>query len=159
MGRVVNLGELLALRRQARRDGKSVVFTNGCFDLLHLGHVRSLREARGSGDLLVVGVNSDESVARLKGEGRPIVPEGERASIVAALESVDYVIIFDETTPQALIAALVPDILVKGGDYRPEEIIGRETVEGAGGRVKVVEPVRGRSTSQLIQTICERFGA
>lgn len=158
VGIVIALSELLPIRNRARDEGKTVVFTNGCFDLLHLGHVHYLGRARQFGDILVVGLNDDASVTRVKGEGRPIIPEDERASIVAALECVDYVTIFGETTPARLIAALVPDVLVKGGDYRVEDIVGRETVEGAGGRVEVVEPVPGRSTSGLIRAICGQFG-
>ncbi|NLC70889.1 MAG: D-glycero-beta-D-manno-heptose-7-phosphate kinase [Desulfuromonadaceae bacterium] len=141
----------------ARKVGKSVVFTNGCFDLLHVGHVKYLQQARQLGDLLILGLNSDASVHRLKGEKRPLIGEEERAQILAALSCVDYVTIFDEDTPLDLIAALRPDILVKGGDYTPEGVVGREQVEGYGGRVEIIRFVEGRSTTQLINRILERF--
>lgn len=136
------------------RDGR-VVFTNGCFDILHRGHVMYLEQARLLGDALVVGVNTDASVARLKGSGRPLVPEGDRALVLAALSSVTAVTLFDEDTPAELIAALQPDVLVKGGDYTPEEIVGADTVERGGGRVVVIPYVQGRSTSELIQQLRE----
>ncbi len=141
------------MRAEARRlkaAGKIVVFTNGCFDILHLGHARYLREARALGDALVVGVNSDGSVKRLKGAGRPLVPEADRAEMLAALEAVDYVTVFEEDTPAALVAELVPDVIVKGGDYRPGDVAGRETVEAAGGRVVIIPLIEGRSTTGLI---------
>jgi D-beta-D-heptose 7-phosphate kinase/D-beta-D-heptose 1-phosphate adenosyltransferase len=128
-----------------------VVFTNGCFDLLHAGHVDLLERAAALGDILVVGVNSDGSVRRIKGAGRPIVPLSERMEILAGLRAVDYVVPFAEETPARLIAALRPDVLVKGGDYRPSDIAGRSTVEADGGRVVVMPLRRGRSTSALIR--------
>jgi D-beta-D-heptose 7-phosphate kinase/D-beta-D-heptose 1-phosphate adenosyltransferase len=134
------------------------VFTNGCFDVLHRGHVDLLRVARASGDALVIGINDDASIRRLKVEGRPLVPAADRAEVLAALEAVDRVVIFPEDTPGALIDALVPDILVKGADYALDEIVGRETVEAAGGRVVRVRLSPGRSTRGLIQTVLERFG-
>ena len=143
-------GEAVA---ELKRQGLTVVFTNGCFDLLHPGHTRYLTEARKLGDRLLVGVNSDRSVRALKGAGRPIVPEDERAEILAALRSVDYVTIFDELTPQSLIARLLPQVLVKGGDWGPDEIVGRAEVEAAGGRVVSVPLVPGVSTSSIIMKI------
>jgi D-beta-D-heptose 7-phosphate kinase/D-beta-D-heptose 1-phosphate adenosyltransferase len=134
------------------RTGR-LVFTNGCFDLLHRGHVEYLHQARLLGDTLVVGVNSDASVERLKGPGRPVVPQGDRALILAGLESVDAVTLFDEDTPRNLIATLLPDVLVKGGDYAPATIVGREEVEGAGGEVRVIPFIQGRSTTELIHHI------
>jgi D-beta-D-heptose 7-phosphate kinase/D-beta-D-heptose 1-phosphate adenosyltransferase len=134
-----------------------VVFTNGCFDLLHPGHVSYLDEARRLGDHLVVGVNTDASVQRLKGPGRPLVAQDDRALVVAALAAVDGVTLFDEDTPLALIEALKPDVLVKGGDYELDTIVGREAVESAGGEVRVIPFVAGHSTSELIQRI--RSGA
>ncbi len=122
-------------KRNARPEGYRVVFTNGCFDLLHPGHLRTLEAARKLGDALVVGMNSDRGVRELKGLGRPILPELERAEILAALECVDAVVIFDEPTPREIIAALLPDVLVKGGDWAGDQIVGREEVEAAGGRV------------------------
>jgi D-beta-D-heptose 7-phosphate kinase/D-beta-D-heptose 1-phosphate adenosyltransferase len=136
-----------------KREGRRIVFTNGCFDILHLGHVLYLREAKKHGDILVVGLNSDGSVRRLKGEGRPITPEGDRAELLAALEMVDYVSVFKEDTPAELIATLKPDILVKGMDYKVEEIAGRETVERSGGRVVIIPLVEDRSTSGIIDSI------
>ena len=136
-----------------RRAGLRLVFTNGCFDLLHVGHVRYLRAARECGDALVVAINSDRSVRELKGEGRPIMNEAERAEMLAALEVVDYVSVFDALSPRALIASLLPDVLVKGGDYALDEIHGREEVEAAGGRVLSLPFVEGTSTSQVIEKI------
>jgi D-beta-D-heptose 7-phosphate kinase/D-beta-D-heptose 1-phosphate adenosyltransferase len=141
----------------AREAGKTVVFTNGCFDLLHVGHVRYLQQARQLGDLLILGLNSDASVRRLKGDKRPLIGEAERAHILAALSCVDYVTIFEEDTPLALITALRPDILAKGGDYTPESVVGRELVEGYGGRVEIIRFVEGRSTTDLINRILERY--
>jgi D-beta-D-heptose 7-phosphate kinase/D-beta-D-heptose 1-phosphate adenosyltransferase len=134
-----------------KRRGRRVVFTNGCFDLLHPGHTRYLAEARRLGDALIVAVNSDRSVRALKGAGRPIMPESERAEILAALESVDYVTIFDDLTPQAVIARMLPHVLVKGADWGPTEVVGRAEVEAAGGRVVSLPVVPGYSTSSLIQ--------
>ena len=130
-----------------KRNGRRVVFTNGCFDLLHPGHIRSL------GDALIVGLNSDASVKQLKGEGRPVIPEDERAEILAALECVDGVVIFDDLTPQRTIAALLPDILVKGGDWAGDKIVGREEVEAAGGRVVSAPVVPGYSTTEILRKI------
>src|SRR6058998_3990746 len=145
------LKKLLATRR-ARH--KRIVFTNGCFDLLHIGHTRYLQAARELGDLLVVGVNSDASVRRLnKGGGRPIVPDAQRAEVLAALACVDYVVLFDEPDPGRLIADLQPDILVKGGDWAPDQIIGREIVESRGGTVRTIPLVPGVSTTALVKKI------
>ena len=138
-----------------RREGKRVVFTNGCFDLLHLGHVRYLAEARALGDALIVGLNSDRSVHALKGEGRPILAEHERSEVIAALEAVDYVVFFDEETPRELIASLVPDVLVKGGDWPLDQIVGRKEVETAGGRVVSLGYLKGSSTTDIIARIKE----
>ena len=134
-----------------KRRGQRVVFTNGCFDLLHPGHTRYLSEARQQGDVLIVAVNSDRSVRALKGPDRPIQPELERAEILAALESVDYVTIFDDPTPRAVIARLLPQVLAKGADWGPNAIVGREEVEGAGGRVVSIPVVPGYSTSTLLE--------
>jgi len=141
------------VRRFGRPRDRRVVFTNGCFDVLHAGHVASLVAARSLGDVLVVGINSDASVRRLKGEGRPLVPQADRVYIVAALACVDAVIVFDDDTPRSLIAALLPDVLVKGGDYAVEDVVGREEVEAAGGRVVLVPTLPGRSTTALIDRI------
>jgi D-beta-D-heptose 7-phosphate kinase/D-beta-D-heptose 1-phosphate adenosyltransferase len=150
--------DVLALLIEAEKArGKRVVFTNGCFDLLHAGHVKYLQKARTLGDLLVLGLNSDASVRRLKGEKRPLIGELERAHILAALDCVDYVVLFEEDTPLELIAALKPHILVKGGDYTPEGVVGRELVESYGGRVELVSFVDGRSTTTIIERILERY--
>lgn len=153
MGLVISLEEAVRWREEARRAGRRVVFTNGCFDLLHRGHLEVLREARALGDALVLGMNADASVTRLKGPGRPLVPAADRAELLAALEPVDRVVIFDEDTPARLISALVPDVLVKGGDYRIDQIVGRDTVEGAGGLVTTVPLLAGRSTTALIAAV------
>jgi rfaE bifunctional protein nucleotidyltransferase chain/domain len=150
---VLTLEQMIVRFAREKRNGKRVVFTNGCFDLLHPGHLRSLQAARALGDVLIVGLNSDESVRSLKGPGRPVIPAEERAEILAALECVDAVMIFDELTPQKVIAALVPDILVKGGDWPGDQIVGREEVEAAGGKVVLVEVVPGYSTTEILQKI------
>ena len=153
MGLLVSQDDLIVHVAARKRNGDRVVFTNGCFDLLHPGHVRCLEQARALGDLLVVGVNSDSSVRQLKGDARPILSQDERAEILAALAAVDYVVIFDEPTPRALIARLRPDVLVKGGDWSPDEIVGREEVEAAGGRVISIPLEPGYSTSSIIERI------
>jgi D-beta-D-heptose 7-phosphate kinase/D-beta-D-heptose 1-phosphate adenosyltransferase len=158
VGTVVSLAELLSRRRDARTAGKRVVFTNGCFDLLHRGHVELLARARALGDVLVVGLNSDDSVRRLKGPGRPLVKAADRALVLAALQCVDYVCLFGEDTPAQLIAEVLPDVLVKGEDYPLEAIVGRDTVERTGGRVVTVPLVPGYSTRDLIRLIVERYG-
>lgn len=147
--KVLALPELLERFGRPRSD--RVVFTNGCFDILHRGHVEYLDYARGLGDRLVVGLNTDRSVRRLKGPARPVNPEEDRAVVLAGLASVDAVVLFDEDTPAELVSALLPDILVKGGDYLPDEIVGAEDVAAAGGRVVVAPLVPGRSTSGIIQ--------
>jgi len=136
-----------------KRNGRRVVFTNGCFDLLHPGHIRSLEQARELGDALIIGLNSDASVRELKGEGRPVMAERERAEILAALECVDAVVIFDELTPREVIARLLPDVLVKGADWPGDQIVGREEVEAAGGRVVSIPVVLGYSTSDILRKI------
>lgn len=158
MGELVSREELVTVRREARRRGRKVVFTNGCFDLLHRGHVEYLSQAKKLGDILVVGLNSDRSVQKLKGEGRPLTPQEDRARVLTALGMVDYVCIFEEKTPARLIQAVVPDVLVKGSDYQPDEIVGRDTVEAAGGKVVSVPLVEGFSTRGLIQRILQRYG-
>ncbi|MFQ5876747.1 MAG: D-glycero-beta-D-manno-heptose 1-phosphate adenylyltransferase [Acidobacteriota bacterium] len=150
-GKVLAPSSAAVLVARLKRRGRSVVFTNGCFDLLHAGHLFLLERARSCGDVLVVGVNADRSVRALKGPGRPIVPLAERMEILAALRAVDYVVPFAGATPARLIGRLRPDVLVKGGDYRPAEIAGRETVEASGGRVVTVPLRKGRSTTGLIR--------
>lgn len=153
--KILERGALLERRRQWKQAGKRVVFTNGCFDLLHAAHVRLLEQARALGEALVVGINSDRSVRELKGENRPLVPEAERAEVLAALAVVDAVTVFDEATPRELIAALLPDVLVKGGDWGAN-IVGKEEVTAAGGRVVSLPYERGYSTSELIERIAGR---
>ena len=148
---------LASLLATARRQGRKVVFTNGCFDLLHVGHVRYLQRARQLGDLLVLGLNSDASIRRLKGPQRPLIGEEERAHILAALDCIDFVTIFDEDTPLELLELLRPDILVKGGDYIPERVVGRELVESYGGRVELIPFVDGKSTTGIIEKILENY--
>src|SRR5438045_482644 len=150
---MVDRETLIAARRRLRAEGRQVVFTNGCFDLLHPGHVGYLAAARALGEALVVALNSDASVRRLKGAGRPILKQDERAEVMAALAVVDYVTVFDEDTPRQLIAALLPDVLVKGGDWAIEEIVGREEVEAAGGRVLALPYLEGCSTTDIIERI------
>ncbi|HXL81399.1 MAG TPA: D-glycero-beta-D-manno-heptose 1-phosphate adenylyltransferase [Pyrinomonadaceae bacterium] len=149
--KILSPDELLGVRQGLRAAGKTLVFTNGVFDLLHVGHVRYLAEARALGDVLLVAINSDRTVRELKGEGRPITNEGERAEILAAIRQVDYVTIFDDISPRALITQLLPDVLVKGGDYDLDEIHGREEVEAAGGRVVSLPFIEGASTSAIIE--------
>ncbi|MEK7728411.1 MAG: D-glycero-beta-D-manno-heptose 1-phosphate adenylyltransferase [candidate division KSB1 bacterium] len=158
MSSLLTLSELLPLRSAWRAEKKRVVFTNGCFDILHRGHVEYLEQARAHGDLLIVGLNSDDSVRRLKGEGRPIVSQEDRATILAALRCVDFVVYFEEDTPANLIAHLQPDVLVKGADYQINEIVGRETVEAGGGEVVRIPLTPGRATRDVIATIVERWG-
>jgi rfaE bifunctional protein nucleotidyltransferase chain/domain len=136
-----------------REQGEKIVFTNGVFDLLHPGHIRYLREARAEGDRLVVAINSDSSARRLKGADRPVLPQHERAKILASLDVVDYVTVFDEDTPAEIIEALRPDVLVKGGDYKLDEIVGRDFVESTGGKVKAIPFVEGLSSSNIIDRI------
>jgi D-beta-D-heptose 7-phosphate kinase/D-beta-D-heptose 1-phosphate adenosyltransferase len=153
MGKTLDLKSLKSERERLRRNGRRVVFTNGCFDLLHPGHVRYLAQARALGDALIVALNSDRSVRALKGETRPILNEQERAEIIAALAAVDFVTIFDEETPRTVIAELLPDVLVKGGDWALDEIVGREEVEAAGGTVMSLPYVEGSSSSDIVQRI------
>jgi rfaE bifunctional protein nucleotidyltransferase chain/domain len=150
-GRIVSRAALL--ERLKRPRARTVVFTNGCFDVLHRGHVEYLAMARALGDVLVVGLNSDDSVRRLKGPGRPVNGEDDRAYVLAGLSSVDYVTVFGEDTPRELVAALLPDVLVKGGDYRREDIVGGDEVEAAGGRVVVAPLVPGRSTTSILERV------
>jgi D-beta-D-heptose 7-phosphate kinase/D-beta-D-heptose 1-phosphate adenosyltransferase len=157
MGRIVDLQEMLAIRGELRHHGQRVVFTNGVFDLLHRGHVEYLQKARALGDVLIVGVNTDASVKRLKGVARPLAPLEDRAFILAALECVDYVLPFAEDTPEKAIRALLPDVLVKGADYELKEIVGQDVVLAAGGRVERIPLSPGRATSDLIAKILERY--
>lgn len=155
VGKLRTLQELVAIVRARRTSGERIVFTNGCFDLLHRGHTRLLRHARALGDLLIVGLNSDASVRRLKGPSRPVLLQDERAELLSAMVSVDYVVIFEEADPGRVIAALEPDVLVKGADWAKEEVVGRETVERRGGRVVTIPLVEGSSTSNILRRIME----
>jgi rfaE bifunctional protein nucleotidyltransferase chain/domain len=150
---ILRRDELRRVRERLRGEGRRLVFTNGCFDLLHVGHVRYLVEARRLGDALLVAINSDRSVRALKGEGRPVMNEGERAEVLAALAAVDFVTVFEEESPRTLIAELLPDVLVKGGDYSTAEIHGREEVEAAGGLVLSLPFVEGASTTGIIERV------
>jgi rfaE bifunctional protein nucleotidyltransferase chain/domain len=152
--KIMTAAQLVPVLEQARTQKKRIVFTNGCFDLMHIGHTRYLQQAKALGDLLLVGVNSDASVRSLnKGVDRPIVPQAQRAEVLAALGCVDYVVIFSEPDPGSLIAALRPDVLVKGGDWALDKIVGRETVEAHGGIVTTIPLVPGMSTTSLLQRI------
>ncbi|MEW5977554.1 MAG: D-glycero-beta-D-manno-heptose 1-phosphate adenylyltransferase [Acidobacteriota bacterium] len=157
MNKELALPELLERLTGLRRQGKRIVFTNGCYDLLHPGHVHFLSQARQLGDALVVGVNSDRSVREIKGPARPILTQEERCQILSGLASVDFVVIFDEPTPLDLISALRPDVLVKGGDWGLHEIVGREQVEAGGGRVVTLPFLPGFSTSAIVQRVLDRY--
>ena len=147
--------ELIARRAQWKREGKTVVFTNGCYDILHPGHIRTLEAARSRGDVLILALNTDASVQRMKGPARPIVNENDRAQLASSLEAVDAVTLFDEDTPRELIAAVLPDVLVKGADWN-HFVAGREEVEAAGGRVETIPLEPGFSTTNILQTVLER---
>jgi D-beta-D-heptose 7-phosphate kinase/D-beta-D-heptose 1-phosphate adenosyltransferase len=151
--KALTLDEALLRFGREKRHGRKVVFTNGCFDLLHPGHIRGFEMARQMGDVLIVGLNSDSSVRQLKGPTRPVIPEQERAEILCALESVDAVVIFNELTPREVISRLLPDVLVKGGDWPGDQIVGREEVEAAGGCVVSIPIVPGYSTTSILQKI------
>ncbi|MBI5884981.1 MAG: D-glycero-beta-D-manno-heptose 1-phosphate adenylyltransferase [Deltaproteobacteria bacterium] len=159
MSKIKGLRALKTALEKIRARGARVVFTNGCFDIVHAGHVRYLRKARGYGDCLVVGLNSDASVRAIKGPTRPIVPQDERAEVLSALECVDYVVIFDEPTPLALITAIGPDVLAKGADWAARDIVGYDAVRKNGGRIRRVALVKGRSTTNIIKRILELHAA
>jgi D-beta-D-heptose 7-phosphate kinase/D-beta-D-heptose 1-phosphate adenosyltransferase len=142
-----------------KKDGKKIAFTNGCFDILHVGHVRYLREAKKTADVLVLALNSDSSVRSIKGEKRPLVPEAERAEVLAALEFIDFITIFPELTPLELINYLKPDILIKGGDWPEEKVVGREEVKKWGGRVVLIPEVEGKSTTNIVEKIKKVYGS
>ena len=151
------LPELLKILEKERKEGKKIVFTNGCFDIIHAGHVDYLKKARALGDILVVGLNSDDSIRRIKGEKRPIIPQEMRAEVLSSLKPVDYVVIFEEDTPANLIKTIKPDILVKGGDWELDKIVGREFVESYGGKVLTIPFTYDISTTKIINTILERY--
>jgi len=156
--KIKNLDVLASIIEGEKGKGKRVAFTNGCFDLLHVGHVKYLQKARTFGDLLVLGLNSDASVRRLKGEKRPLIGQNERAHILAALDCIDYLVVFEEDTPIRLLETLRPDVLVKGGDYTPDRVVGKELVESYGGRIELVEFVDGKSTTNIIEKILQNYG-
>jgi D-beta-D-heptose 7-phosphate kinase/D-beta-D-heptose 1-phosphate adenosyltransferase len=157
MGKIVSIDEILEIKGKLKKEGKKIVFTNGCFDILHRGHIEYLSKAKELGDVLIVGLNSDSSVRQIKGEGRPIVPQEDRAIILASLHFVDYVVIFEEPTPYELISKIVPDVLVKGSDWALENVVGRDIVEANGGKVVLIELTPSRSTTNIIKTVLERF--
>jgi len=157
MAPLVSVDEALRLAAAWRAEGKRIVFANGCFDLLHVGHVRYLEAARALGDVLVVGLNADAAVSRLKGPGRPLVPAAERAELIAALGAVDAVVVFDEDRADALVARLRPDVHAKGTDYREEDVPERHAVRAAGGRVAIAGDPKAHATRDLIQIILDRF--
>ena len=156
--KLITLKGFIRKLKRLRADGKKVVFTNGCFDILHAGHVRYLTKSRAQGDLLVLGLNSDKSVRKIKEKGRPIVPETERAEVLAALEAIDFIILFDDDTPRELITAIKPDILVKGADWKHGQIVGEDVVRANGGKVKRITLVKGRSTTNIIKKVIKVYG-
>ncbi len=147
------LADLVTIRSQLKHKGKKVVFTNGCFDLLHSGHIHLFREARKEGDVFIVAVNEDSSIKKIKETSRPIFPLEERIEILEAIEDIDYLVSFSEETPQKIIARLLPDVLVKGGDWKPEEVVGKKDVEEAGGEVVIIPYLEGRSSSEIVKRI------
>jgi D-beta-D-heptose 7-phosphate kinase/D-beta-D-heptose 1-phosphate adenosyltransferase len=159
MNKIMTRENLKGEVSRLRREGKKIVFTNGCFDILHVGHTRYLREAKKLGDVLVLALNSDSSVRSLKGEKRPLVPENERADVMSSLESVDYVTIFPEATPLELIEYLQPDVLVKGGDWAEENLVGRDSVQSWGGRVAIIPEIKGSSTTNIVEKIRKVYGS
>lgn len=157
MGKIFKINELVKFREKAKIEGRKVVFTNGCFDILHRGHVELLEKAKRFGDLLIVALNSDASMKKIKGEKRPILDENDRAYILASLKCVDAVCLFDEETPAEIIDKLKPDILAKGGDYKINEIVGRESVYNIGGEVVIIPLVEGKSTKEIIEKIIKSY--
>lgn len=155
--KILDLAELAQVISRAKNKGEKIVFTNGCFDLLHIGHIKYLSRARSLGNILIIGLNRDKSIRELKGPKRPLIGEIERASLLAALDCVDYVVLFSEMTPEKLIKTLKPDVLVKGGDYSVDEVVGKSIVEGYGGRVELVPIVKGMSTSGIVKKIIEKY--
>lgn len=151
--KIKSLDELKDLSAKAREKGKTIVLTNGCFDLLHRGHLHVLRQAKACGDILIVAVNSDRSIKKIKGPGRPVLPEADRAELLATMEMVDYVVLFDESDPHKVVEALRPHVLAKGGDWNKEKIIGADVVERNGGRVAVIPYLKGFSTTDIIERI------
>jgi rfaE bifunctional protein nucleotidyltransferase chain/domain len=157
MSNIKILEDLVDIRNELKKQNKKVVFTNGCFDLIHAGHIDYLTKAKKFGDILIVALNSDASVTRIKGARRPIVPFKERSFVIANIKAVDYVTVFEEDTPYEAIKKLVPDVLIKGADWRINDIVGRDIVEGAGGKVETIDFVNFQSTTNIINIILERF--
>jgi D-beta-D-heptose 7-phosphate kinase/D-beta-D-heptose 1-phosphate adenosyltransferase len=153
MGQIISQNRLIKIRESLRKQGKVVVFTNGCFDIIHRGHVEYLAKAKKLGDILIIGLNSDKSVQKLKGPGRPIIKMPDRAIVLSHLDMVDYIVEFGAPTPRALIGKLLPDILVKGGDYRASDVVGAKEVKTAGGKVVIIPFVKGRSSTKIISDI------
>ena len=154
---IVELPELITIVKKLKQEGKRIVFTNGCFDIIHPGHVLYLKRAHEYGDILIVGLNSDESVKKIKGDKRPIVPQRERAEVLSSIRFVDYVVIFNEPDPYKTIEAVRPDVLVKGGDWAVENIIGRDIVESCGGKVYNIPYIEGSSSTNIIEEILKRY--
>jgi D-beta-D-heptose 7-phosphate kinase/D-beta-D-heptose 1-phosphate adenosyltransferase len=155
--KVQSLNNLKRIRARLRREGKSVVFTNGCFDLIHGGHIHLFKKAKSSGDVLIVALNTDASIRKLKGPARPVFPLKERFEVLSAIEDVDYLTSFAEETPQKIIGAILPDVLVKGGDWKVDQVVGRKEVEAAGGRIVIVPFLKGRSSTTIIKKILKNF--
>ncbi len=159
MNEIKSLEEIEIIRKKLKEDNKKVVFTNGCFDLIHAGHVDYLKKAKELGDVLIVGLNTDDSVRRIKGEKRPVLKEDERAFIISNIKPVDYVVLFNEDTPAEIISVLIPDILVKGADWPQDKIVGRDIVEANGGAVKTIKFVNDQSTTKIILSILNKYKA
>lgn len=159
MNKILKRETLRTKLEDLRKEGKKIAFTNGCFDILHVGHVRYLREAKKTADVLVLALNSDSSVRSIKGEKRPLVPEQERAEVLAALEFIDFVTIFPESTPLELIKYLKPDVLIKGGDWPEEKVVGREEIKEWGGKVTIIPEVEGKSTTNIVEKIKNLYGS
>lgn len=157
MKNILSKEEMLEIRKQFKKDGKKVVFTNGCFDILHPGHVDYLNKAKALGDILILGLNSDTSIKRIKGEKRPVLNQDERAAITSNLKAVDYVVIFEEDDPFNIISYLIPDVLVKGADWSLDKIIGRDVVEANGGEVKAIKFVTDQSTTNIIKKVLSLY--
>jgi rfaE bifunctional protein nucleotidyltransferase chain/domain len=158
MGKILSRGALRQEIDRLKAEGKKIAFTNGCFDILHVGHVRYLRDARKTGDVLILALNSDTSVRAIKGDKRPLVPEDERADVLAALEFINYITLFDELTPLALIEYLQPDVIVKGGDWAEENVVGRDSVRRWGGKVVIIPETPGASTTNIVEKIIKVYG-
>lgn len=159
MNKILERETLRTKLEELRKEGKKIAFTNGCFDILHVGHVRYLREAKKTADVLVLALNSDSSVRSIKGEKRPLVPQQERAEVLEALEFIDFVTIFPEATPLELIKFLKPDVLIKGGDWPEEKVVGREEVKKWGGKVTIIPEVECKSTTNIVEKIKNLYGS